>query len=55
MGSKACKDKELDSRGVGGVTKKVLSAREISDLVEGCPGVPDDIKGSLRSLLGSAR
>ena len=52
VNSKALKDKGLDSRGVGGVTKKVLSAREISDLVDCCPAIPDHIKASIRRLLG---
>ena len=47
--------KGLDGRGVGGVTKKVLSAREISDLVDCCPAIPDHIKASIRGLLDSSR
>ena len=43
VSSKACNDKGLDSMGVGGVTKKVLSAREISDLVDRCTEIPDHI------------
>ena len=55
VSSKALKDKGLDSRGVGGVTKKVLSLGEIIDLVESCAEIPDHIKASIRSLLESAR
>ena len=55
VNSKALKDKGLDSRGVGGVTKKVLSLGEIIDLVESCAEIPDHIKASIRSLLESAR
>ena len=55
VSSKGLKDKGLDGRGVGGVTKKVLSAREISDLVDCCPAIPDHIKASIRGLLDSSR
>ena len=51
---KALKNKGLDGRGVGGVTKKVLSAREISDLVESCAEIPAHIKASIRGMLESA-
>ena len=53
VSSKGCNDKGLDGRGVGGVTKKVLSAREISDLVDSCTAIPAHIKASIRSLLES--
>ena len=50
LSSKACNDKGLDSRGVEGVTKKVLSLGEIIDLVEGCTEIPDHIKASIRRM-----
>ena len=55
VNSKALNDKGLGSRGVGGVTKKVLSLGEIIDQVDSCPEIPDDIKASFRRLRGSAR
>ena len=54
VSSKACNDKGLDSRGVGGVTRMVLSLGEIIDLVDCCPEIPDHIKASFRSLRESA-
>ena len=54
VNSKGLKDKGLDSRGVGWVTKRVLSLDEIIDLVEGRVDIPDYIKASFRSLRGSA-
>ena len=55
VSSKDCNDKGLESRGVGGVTKKLLSLREISDLGDSRDDVPDHIHASFRRLRESER